>query len=201
MKILNWIKTHKLLMILPIMAITLAACDWGGSPAQNVSTDATVAQGTQRYEQLIAEKNQQTLDKNQPIPLLDKSVERANLTKRLTTFNDPNKVSYIYLVNFGKVMAFYTIKGKVSSVNSMLTTTQQIVDMNGQPCNADHEYQGSVPCFVVNSPDIDGSYGSNGNSIFFFTTDGVYVEWQGDYMLADQPLKLSTQPELIQTIK
>jgi hypothetical protein len=48
---------------------------------------------------------------------------------------------------------------------------------------------------------IDGSYGSNGDAIFFFTTDDIYVEWRGDYMLADQPLKMTTQPELVRQIK
>ena len=56
-------------------------------------------------------------------------------------------------------------------------------------------------CYIVDSPDIDGSYGSNGDAIFFFTTDDVYVEWRGDYMLADQALKLTQQPELIRQIK
>jgi len=50
---------------------------------------------------------------------------------------------------------------------------------------------------VVSSPAEDGSYGTNGDAIFFFTTEGVYVEWRGDYMLCDQPLKLSTTPELV----
>jgi hypothetical protein len=31
-------------------------------------------------------------------------------------------------------------------------------------------------------------------ALFFFTTDGAYVEWMGDYMLCDKPLKLATPP-------
>ena len=96
-------------------------------------------------------------------------------------------------------MAFYTVKGKVSAVNSMLTTTEQVVDGNGNQCDYESTY--SHDCFVVSSPDIDGSYGSNGDAIFFFTTDGVYVEWRGDYMLADQPLKIQTPPELVRQIE
>jgi hypothetical protein len=48
---------------------------------------------------------------------------------------------------------------------------------------------------------MDGSYGTNGNAIFFFTTAGVYVEWNGEYMMADQPLQLATPPELTMTVK
>jgi hypothetical protein len=49
----------------------------------------------------------------------------------------------------------------------------------------------------VDAPDVDGTYGDNKDSVFFFTTDDVYVEWYGDYLLCDQPLKLAQPPELI----
>jgi hypothetical protein len=55
-------------------------------------------------------------------------------------------------------------------------------------------------CYVVNAPDLDGTYGENVEGIFFFTTEGAYVEWKGEYMMSDQPLKLSTPPELVRQI-
>ena len=36
-------------------------------------------------------------------------------------------------------------------------------------------------------PDIDGSYGENVSGIFFFTIDGKYVEWTGDFLYSDIP--------------
>ena len=95
-------------------------------------------------------------------------------------------------------MAFYTVKGKVTSLNSYMSPQEQIVNGDGTPCNT--EYSSSV-CYTVQAPDIDGSYGNNADGVFFFTTEGAYVEWKGDYMMADQPLQLQTQPELIRTIK
>ncbi|GAI84502.1 unnamed protein product [marine sediment metagenome] len=89
----------------------------------------------------------------------------------------------------GSVITFFPIKGKVSSVNSMLTTTEQIVD--GGTVN------GGYWAVSIASPDLDGSYGSNGDAIFFFTTEGVYCEWNGKYFLCDRPLKLTTTPILI----
>lgn len=144
---------------------------------------------TQKSEQAATESQQEIHLKDTPIPKLLTSQERKNLIKRLERFNTQSKVSYIYLVNYGKVMAFYTVKGKVSSVNSLLTTPDQIVwdGVSGGPW-ASH---------VLASPDIDGSYGSNGQAIFFFTTDDTYVEWAGDYMLCDKPLKLSTPPTMV----
>ena len=90
-------------------------------------------------------------------------------------------------------MAFYTVKGKVSSLNSYLTPLDKVLDDPHGSYDA-----GSV---VVSAPDIDGAYGENADGIFFFTTEGAYVEWQGDYMVSDQPLKLTTQPELVREIK
>jgi len=145
--------------------------------------------GTQNTESKITEKQQAIHLKSTPSPQLKDSLERANLIRRLKLFNDPNKVSYIYLIEYGKVMAFYTIKGKVSSVNSLLTTPDQIVDHRKA-----HKLDAHYSAHVVASPDLDGSYGTNGDAVFFFLTDGTYVEWRGDYMLCDKPLKMSTPP-------
>lgn len=127
-----------------------------------------------------------------PVPQLSDSLERKNISKRLTTFSDPNKVSYIYLVSFGRVMSFYTIKGKITSGNKRLSSTQRLINCDKGEYNGDCEME---------SPELDGTYGSSAPYVFFWTTDGVYVQWSGDYMLVDQPLKLSTQPELVREVK
>ena len=185
-----------LLLIIPAVMV-LSGCS---------GDNATTSSGNQ--EQNHTETNQQTLLKNQPPPTLTWSLERDNIIKRENLWNDPNKISYIYLVSYGKVMAFYTIKGKVSAADSQLTNTDQLTTkcvnadgtyadtINGGDCPfGANRVDGSVP-----SPSEDGSYGTNGSSIYFFTTDGVYVEWQGDYMLVDQPLQLSTPPEMVRNI-
>ena len=150
-------------------------------------------------EAALTELNQRKLINAVSVPKLETSQERKNLVRLLERFNTEDKISYIYLINYGKVMAFYVIKGKVSSVNSLLTNPEQIIDDYGKQC--DRSSPGNGNCYIVSSPDIDGSYGTNGDAIFFFTTDDVYVEWRGDYMLADQALKLTQQPELIREIK
>lgn len=172
------------------------ACGW----FEDCSTD-TSNQNTFMMEQASTEVNQRTLEVAEPLPKLQDSTERAQLIKRLQLFNDPNKISYIYLLSYGKVMAFYTIKGKVSSINSILTDPTQLINpyYGGESCDG----KGSGDCQQVPSPDLDGSYGANGpeGTIFFFTTGGVYVEWHGDYMMSDQPLQLSTPPEMVMAVK
>ena len=148
---------------------------------------------TQQKEQVTTEQQQAKHLATTPPPRLERSQERKNLSERLKRFNTDDKVSYIYLVNYGKVMAFYAVKGKVSSVNSLLTTPDQIKMID--------EYGESKTAVVVASPDLDGSYGTNGDAIFFFTTDDTYVEWRGDYMLCDKPLKLATPPQMVIEVK
>jgi len=139
-------------------------------------------------EEARTSANQSKLLNAQPPVSLNWSLERENINNRTNRWNDPNKVSYIYLIDFGKVMAFHTIKGKVSSVNSQITNPEKsITNTRGLA--------------TLPSPAEDGSYGTNGDAIFFFTTEGVYGEWNGKYLLVDEPLKLSTPPQLVRNIK
>jgi hypothetical protein len=141
-------------------------------------------------EQKLTEQNQEILLRIQPPVKLKWSLEREMINKRTTLWNDENKVAYIYLIDYGKIMAFFSIKGKVSSVNSQITNPEQIIKGSSQ----------NYGMLSIPSPAEDGSYGTNGDAIFFFTTDGTYVEWAGSYMLCDKPLKLSSPPQLVKTI-
>ena len=59
------------------------------------SSDATQQQQTE--EQKVAD-NQSKLLTAVPIPQLENSLERSNISKRLTLWNDSAKISYIYLL-------------------------------------------------------------------------------------------------------
>lgn len=151
-----------------------------------------------KTESVAAEDNHQRLIQQVPIPNIKDSLERRNVAKRAETFNNNDKISYVYLVSFGKVMSFHTAKGKISSLQSYLNPTERLIYGDGSKCN--HRNQ-SVNCYAVSAPEIDGTYGSNPEGIFFFTTEGAYVEWNGEYMVSDQPLKLTTPPELVREIE
>ena len=146
---------------------------------------------TQATEAKITESNQQRLISACPPPELDNSLERENLKRRLEFINDANKELYIALLsNDGKVLATYVTNGKVSSLNSYLTTNEQIVD---DP----YAYGAGMSGQVLESPDLDGSYGWNNEGIFFFTTDGAYIEWSGLYIESSQPFTLTTPPVIV----
>ncbi len=180
-----------------IAGLIVASLVFSGCESTTTSTASTYKAESQKVEQA-----QQKMNVAVPIPQIETSQERANVARRATIFNTENKVSYIYLVNYGKVMAFYSVKGKVSSLRSYMVPTEKLVDGDGNQCK---DYwstnAGYKPCYAVSSSDIDGTYGENVEGIFFFTTEGAYVEWKGDYMMSDQPLKLTTQPELVREIK
>ena len=88
--------------------------------------DLEPAQSTAKIEMAQNENNQQRLIKAIPAPELQTSLERKNLVRRLERINKEEAISYIYLVSYGKIMAYYTIRGKVSSLNSYLTAMERV---------------------------------------------------------------------------
>ncbi len=175
------------IIVLVVMSVLFSGC---------TSSTQVKEESSHEQEAKITEQNQQNLIASSPAPIVTKSLERENLIRRINMINDENKVFYVYLISYGKVMAFYTAKGKVSSLNSYLTNMEQQV--YNQDCYKATYSEDHSGCFyTAEAPDLDGSYGHNVEGIFFFTTDGAYVEWSGEYMTSDYPLSLSTPPELV----
>lgn len=168
-------------------ADTDVSCGGWFEPSCSSATDQKQIEQESVTAQLVR------LTKAVPTPRLETSLERINISKRLQLFSDESKISYIYLVSFGKVMAFYTVKGKITSGAKRLTSPQQLVEST---------WCGSGNCsLVTDAPELDGTYGHSADYIYFWTTDGTYVQWNGEYMLADQPLQLTTTPELVRSVK
>jgi hypothetical protein len=186
------------LSILAALTLGMVGCEELESTpetATEVSSEKQMDVGANSVgmEMRMTEKNQKNLNKSQPPIQIDWSLERENLNQRIKRWNDPNKISYIYLLGEnGNTIAYFPIKGKVSSVNSKLSTNLQIV----KDPNTYYENDGSL---LMESPDFDGSYGTNGDAIFFYLTDGTYMEWPGKYLLSENPVKLSQQPLMTYT--
>jgi hypothetical protein len=91
----------------------------------------------------------------------------------------------VYIFNFGKVIGYYTIEGKISNPDSQMTTSALISSQcpGSSACNS----------LTVPAPGDDGSYGSNERGIFFFTTEGALVETSQDYLYSDQPITTFAQ--------
>jgi len=140
----------------------------------------TPQNNTALAEQAHIEQNQSNLNKVQPSPTISWSLERDNLIKRFRLMNDRSVMFYMYIFieGFSDPIGYYQVN-KVSSVNSQLTATQQLVRGDAG------QYDGD---FVIESPAEDGSYGTNGNGVFGFTPEDIYIEHNMKYIVSTVPL-------------
>lgn len=151
-------------------------------PAQPSSQE----QGQKDTEQAF---EQQSKAVPYPVSDLKDSLERRNLRERLLRQNDPERIGYVYILSFGKFLGYYTIKGKVSSTQSQMTT-QELVSY------ACDDHLTGCQAQTLSAPGDDGSYGPNEDGVFFFTTEGAMVQVSTEYIYSDQPLAVNNVPEL-----
>lgn len=170
---------------------------FAGTPAKPQAADA---------EQRYLEKNQQAINKSQPAPDVQYSQARQNGIDRIKTLNDQNLTGYVYLLaQNGQVVANYVTKGQVNSLESYITASEQIVRRCPNAVDPSNTNPSSTQTycenFVIEAPDSDGTYGHNPEGIYFFTSDGAYVEWAGAYLFSNQPLKITTPLSLVREVK
>lgn len=160
-----------------LLVVSLAACsDIGGSAADRQNT--------------IEAAN--TLQSNQPTPTdLDYSLERYNLIRRAYWVNGQREkantlpcevqkpLGYVVLFAGNTTVGSFVVDGKVSSLNSYLTPDSEYYEIIANNAGKNRWLA-----------DIDGSYGENDNGIFFFTPDGKYIEWTGEYIYSDIPFTI-----------
>lgn len=176
----NFFKT---LAAVSVLSLTLAACsDTNAQPSARV------------VEQQAAQNQQQKFNQSAPIPVLPMSQERANAVKRATRINVQNMTGCVTLFDRGVLVASFVVNGKVSSLNSYLLSSEQVIP---DP-NTSLDGRQSL---VVEQPDIDGAYGKNADGVYFFTADtDAYVEWYGAYLYTDQCLVTTSSPLLTQSV-
>ena len=145
------------------------------------------------------------LAENQPTPTdIDYSLERYNLIRRAYWVNGQRErantlvcevekpLGYVALfLENGACAGKFIVDGKISSLNSYLTPDSEYYEKD-----LDYSSESNSSTRYVEKysnkwlPDVDGSYGSNDNGIFFFTPDGKYVEWTGTYLYSDIPFEI-----------
>ena len=133
-------------------------------------------------QQVAKEESLQILFDKVPTPVVETAQERKLVVKRVERFDVENKLGYVYIFIAGShvPVGYYAVIGKVASLNSFLVP-QQRVSPGGS--------------FVLDDADLDGTYGTNHEGVFFFTDNDVYVEISASmpYMYTDQPLPLRVQ--------
>jgi hypothetical protein len=174
---LNMKKIVSILLLVAITICMLAGCD---SDYQEQTSDVEKQQSITK-----------DLQQSQPTPTdIDYSLERYNLIRRAYWVNGQREkalslpcpvekpLGYVVLMLEGVgVVGNYVIDGKVSSLNSFLTPDSEYYEYSAGETSKKNNWLA----------DVDGSYGENDNGIFFFTTDGKYIEWTGTYIYSDIP--------------
>lgn len=181
------IKRVALALVLVVICFSLVACD-GDSIAVAGST------ADRRVTQAIANN----LAERQPTPTdIAYSLERYNLIRRAYWVNGMREkanalpceiekpLGYIVLFSGNATFGQFVVDGKVSSLNSYLSPDSEYYE---QEYGSNGYSYGDGNDWLA---DVDGSYGENDNGIFFFTPDGKYVEWTGDYLYSDIPFTVN----------
>ena len=158
--------------------------------------DTTTSRTSDVQKTITIAKN---LEQRQPTPTdIEYSLERWLLTRRAYWVNGQREkarmfpcpiadppLGYIVLFLEGVgVVGKFIVEGKVVSLNSFLSPDSEFYEYSG--------YSSSGSGTFTNRwlSDVDGSYGTNDNGIFFFTPDGKYLEWNGIYLYSDIPFEV-----------
>ena len=135
-----------------------------------------------------------SLSSRQPTPTdIEYSLERYNLIRRAYWVNGQREkantvicpvekpLGYIVLFAGNTIVNSFIVDGKVSSLNSYLSPDSEYYE---------YVYGGNYREYNRWLADVDGSYGENDNGIFFFTPNGNYIEWTGEYLYSDIPFEV-----------
>lgn len=177
------------IILVIVMLFTLSICLVG------CDIDTTTTSNGSEQDLTNTKDAANTIQANQPTPTdIDYSLERYNLIRRAYWVNGQREkanalpcevekpLGYIVLFAGNTVVGNFVVDGKVSSLNSFLTPDSEY-------------YEADTTSYVDNNEwlaDVDGSYGSNDNGIFFFTPDGKYLEWSGEYLYSDIPFEVES---------
>lgn len=118
-----------------------------------------------------------------------RNAEQENIAARLKLTMNPGQIGFILLMNqAGQPIAYYGVKGKLTSGSKRLTAPQirQRLDC-GQYCNE----------ALGDGPSDEGTYGSSDPYVYFWTTDGQYIQWNGAYLYSDKPFRTRVAPLVI----
>ncbi len=196
---------EKFKKILTVMLIVTMVCIiFIGCASKNVKS-ATQKTNEDTQNAISAGAN---IIENQPAPTdLNYSLERYNIIRRAYWVNGQREkannlqcevekpLGYIVLFSeAGAVVGNFIVDGKVSSLNSYLFPAQIDCDWSGDTVGSGNGVwstaSSSSSVYTVENPGIDGAYGQNVTGIFFFTTDGKYIEWTGDFLYSDIPFEV-----------
>jgi len=156
----------KIPKLLRLLAALLLACMLMGTDDCDSEADR---QAGRKIE------NANTLMERQPAPEINYSMDRFLLSERLARFNDPNKMTYLYVILPDGSWLQVTIVGKLASTSKRLTSPDQYSGASG---------------YHFQAPDEMATYGSSEPAKVGMTTLGSLLEIGGflAYLYSEAPL-------------
>ena len=160
-------KKYLIFIALTIVLMLAVSCEYEPSSYQ--------------VNQAAKESTMQTANVSVPVPQITNFLERQNVARRAKTMDQPDKLFYVYLFNYGvkEPVAFIVLKGKLSSLRSYLVPQERTY--------------GSA---VLEDADIDGTYGENVAGFFGYTAAGAYFEWNMGVLVLDAPVPIFNVPDI-----
>ena len=117
------------------------------------------------------------------------NAEIDNIKRRLELTSDPALLGYVLLINeTGQPVAYYGVQGKVTSSGKRLTEKHRKINCDKGEWSGD--------C-IVDAPSDEGTHGSSSPYLYFWTTGGQYIQWNGKYLYSDKPFRLNIEPLVI----
>lgn len=159
--------TVLLIFVSAIMLVTLPSCKSEISQQKRQAKEKAM--------------NVETLMERQGVSKIDFSMDRYLLKERIERFNDPNKMSYLYVFTPSGPVVAVTIMGKVASTSKRLTNTHEPVGFN-------------TGALLTPTPDEMGVYGdSSGDAKVGITTLGSLIEFGGFgfYIYSEVPISFT----------
>jgi len=174
-------KTKRIITIVLIALIAVIFFTGCGQPA-NASREG-------RQDAMYVAGN---LAERQPMPTdIQASLERHNIIRRSYWINgmreramnlpspiaDPPLGHIVLFAPNGGVVGRFLVEGKVTSLNYSLVPYSEYWEIAGAQGRHFNRW-------IANA---GGVYGTNTNGVFWFTPDGMYMEWNGTYLFSDVP--------------
>lgn len=138
---------------------------------------------SKRQQHRIAEQAAQSIS-------FTDNAEIDNIKRRLQLTSKPGMLGYVVLLNeSGQPVYYAAVKGKPTSGSKRLTRPMWLDRFTGPGISDTTQ--------VVAAPSDEGTYGSSGEYVFFWTTSDQYIQWNGKYLYSDKPIRLTVQPLVI----
>lgn len=160
-------------LILLTAALGLAAC---GTP----TGDAAPVKESQ------VEKAQAAADSL----VFTENAEIENIKRRLSLTSKPGAIGYIVLLNeAGQPILYTSVKGKITSSGKRLTPPIKEWSIQGDST--------AVQGALGDAASDEGTWGSSDPYVYFWDTNGSYHQWSGRYLYSDKPIRLRTEPLVV----